>query len=544
MKRFISLLLTVITVLCLSCCKDNENPSSSTAVSDTVASDISSDMSSDLSSDTESVSSTDERYTDMVAREEPVLDKMHFGKVFYRSKQATNIYLVNITELDDDTVNMLRSLQGLVARNHGGAIYLDDGSVASRFWIDYCSSEYGLNFKDSTPSDVINKFARYIKGAVLYSDEVDYEYTVAQNISIQSDYLVATGLSISLVNPALSNKPLVDIRNQFADKKAAYNYIMENCLPTSSTRYLGIVGKSAAFSDYVYAVKALVLDFDFSEKWESDMLSLITGRPDWNETAYVFSDRSVSTALLNVFSANGFAVINVGEFTNCTLFSSITAKYNTRTRKYEMDKLTANKIYVSMYLNVESMADIQQTAYTVWNCKTAASRISVEYYPVLYELAPPIAKWFKQNRTSNDMLISADLGCGSANLSLMDEKTAELFRANNQYFLNASGITVISTDTDMYAADDYDDEMSDLLAPETENNITARMRFTDADSIESWLSTAVPVSKAPMYFLIELPSAEFDGETFTKLGEIITDVKKEREGIFEFVLTENLLEYM
>lgn len=540
MKRMVALFVAILFVLSFASCKGNDISSSSSSVSDSSA-DISSGN-SDVPVD--GTSSVDERYTDMVARNDAALTKMYFGKVFYLPKQVTNIYLIDISEEDSDTIAMLYSLQGVVARNHGGAIYLDNGSDASRFWVDYCSTEYGLNFDNATAGDVIKKFARYIKGAVLYSNDVPYEYTVAENLAIQSDYLVATGETISLINPVLSNKPLLDIRKQFSDKKSAYNYILENCVQTSSIRYLGLMSKESAFSDYAYAVKALILDFDFTEEWEIEMLSFIIGRPDWYQTAYVFSDRTVSTALQNVFSTNGFSIISAGDFANCTMFSSVSAKYNTRTRKYDMEKLDSNKIYVSMYLNVESMADVQKTAYTVWNSKTSVSRISVEYFPVLYEIAPPIAKWFKQNRTSSDMLISADLGCGSANLSLMDPKTAELFKNNNRYFLDACDITVMTDGADIKKADDYDEELNDLLGAEPETTITAKMRFADQDSLESWLNTAVPVSKEPMYFLIELQSVDFDGEAFDDLGNIISKVQRKRVGVFQFVLIENLLEYM
>ncbi len=539
MKRLIAVFLTALLVISFASCKDNGGTEDSSSISD---SGVDSSTLSETSSD--GTVSADERYTDMVAREDAVLSKMYLGKVFYRPKQVADIYHIDISEENSDTIAMLYSLQGVVAKNHGGAIYLDDGSDASRFWVDYCSTEYGLNFDKATAGEVIKKFARYIKGAVLYSTDIAYEYTVAQNIAIGSDYLVATSETISLVNPVLSTKPLLDIRNQFADKKSAYDYIIENCLQTSSTRFIGLMGKESAFSDYVYSVKALVLDFDFSEEWEAEMLGLIIGRPDWNETAYVFSDRTVSTALQNVFSTDGFSIISAGNFANCTMFSSVSAKYNTRTRKYDMEKLTSNKIYVSMYLNVDSMADVQNTAYTVWNSKTSVSKISVEYFPVLYELAPPIAKWFKQNRTSSDMLISADLGCGSANISLMDEKTAELFKENNKYFLESSGITVITDGTDMHTVEEYDEEINDLLGTEPENTITAKMRFADQDSLESWLNTAVPVSEEPMYFLIELQSADFDREVFEDLGSIISRVQRKRVGVFQFVLTENLLEYM
>lgn len=544
MKRLVALMLCVIVTLVFVSCGDTVSGHSSTTQSESITSAVSSDDSSNSSTSSDCVSSVDERYVDMVAREKTILKNMNFGKVFYRAAQATDIYLIDIANEDVDTVATLRSLQGLVARHFGGAIYLDDGSNASKFWIEYCSSEYGLYFEKSTPAQVIKRFSKYIKGAVLYSPDIPYEFTVAQNTAIQSDYLVATGLSVSLVNPALTNKPLIDIRGQFKNKKDAYKYIIENCLKTSSTQYIGILNQNAAFSDYVYSVKSLVLDFDFSESWESEMLSYIIGRPDWNETAYVFTDRAISNALLNVLSADGFATINTGWFANCTLFSSVTASYNGRTIKHDIKSLDENKIYVSMFLNVESMSDIQQTAYNVWNHKTGASRISVEFYPIMYELAPPIAKWYRQNLTANDMLISADLGCGMANLSLMKPETAQLFRNNNQYFLNACGISVISNGMNLHTVDDFNAQLDGMDVVNTENTITASMRFTDLESFETWLNSATPVANAPMYFLIELPSSNFEVDGLNELGTVISTATGKRKGVFEFVLTENLLSYM
>lgn len=151
MKRMFSLLIAVLMLLSFYSCEQTPSDSSSTADSQNESSDISSDISSESSEQSENPSSEDERYADMVAREEVVLGKMSFGKVFYRAAQVTDIYLVDITQEDEETVATLRSLQGLVARNYGGAIFLDDGSTASQFWLEYCSTEYGLYFKKLLP---------------------------------------------------------------------------------------------------------------------------------------------------------------------------------------------------------------------------------------------------------------------------------------------------------------------------------------------------------------------------------------------------------
>ena len=544
MKRMFSLLIAVLMLLLFASCEQTPSDSSSTAGSQNESSDISSDISSESSEQSENPSSEDERYADMVAREEVVLGKMSFGKVFYRAAQVTDIYLVDITQEDEETVATLRSLQGLVARNYGGAIFLDDGSTASQFWLEYCSTEYGLYFKKATPAETVKHFSKYIKGAVEYSPDVSYEHTVAQNIAIQSDYVTVTGLSVSLVNSALTNKPLIDIRGLFKDKKSAYDYIMEKCLPTSSTRYLGLLSEDAAFFDYAYAVKALVLNLDFSESWETEMLSLLIGRPDWNDTAYVFTDHTVSSALANVFSADGFAVINMGSFSNSTVFSSASIEYNRHYASYENRALSESRIYASLYYNIESAADIQQTAYMVWSHKSEALSLSLEFYPIMYELAPPIAKWYRQNLTTNDMLVSADLGCGTANLSLMDEETALKFRQNNEYFLNVCDITVVSDSDHLYTAEEYYSQFDGLLVTEPSNTVNGVMRFTDTAGFENWLKSATPMQSSPMYFLIELPHTAFSGEDIGALSTIITETLRERKGVFEFVLTENILLYM
>lgn len=544
MKRLFSALLAALVVFIAVGCDGNNDGSSSLPTSEDFTSDTTSTPSSSLESSSSDISSVDERYIDMVAREDVVLENMTCGRVFYNPASSTDIYCINISEETEDTVATLRSLQGLVARYAGGAIYLDDGSFASSFWMEYCSSEYGLYFKPTTAKEVVSKFAKYIKGAIVYSSDVSYEYTVAQNVAVQSDYLVATGLSLPLIDSALTNKPLIDIRGIFDNKKDAYNYVMENCMQTSSVRYFGLIKSGAPFSDYLYAVKALCFDFDFSESWEAEMLSYIIGRPDWNDTPYVFVDRPISSALSNIFSSNGFAVISTGDFANCTVYSSIMVNYNSRTAKHSNKSLTANKIYAALYLDASSMQDVQDKIYVMWNVKTMSARISAEFYAELYELAPPIAKWFMQNMTSNDMLISADLGCGSANLSLMDSETAAKFRENNDYFIKACGISVVSDGKTLHRAEEYSEMLDGMVMPDPISNITANMRFNDITSFNGWLSSVVPSDTSPMYFLIELPSAEFDRDDYTRLCDYIDTALPERENEVEFVLSENLLRYM
>lgn len=537
MKRIVSALVSILLLLSLvSCTEPSNSPHTDSNLSELISSD-------GLSSQATS-SEIDERYEGMIPRTDVSLNKMTIENVFYSTAEVTDICLIDVSELDADTVETLRSLQGLVARNLGGAIYLHSGSAADGFWLEYCSTEYGFYFKRTTPADAIKRFSKYIKGAIIYSDDTPYEYTVANNVAIQSEYLVVTENSVSLVNSVLSNKPLIDIRKQFENKREAYDYIIENCLPSSSIRFLGFAGKGTAFADYLYAIKALVLDFDFSEEWETEMLSHLVGRPDWYDVSYVFTDRNLSTALVNTFSASGFGIINAGNFTNTTLLASASIEYSSNNTKYENKKLDKNMIYASIHYNVDSLSDVQRTAYTVWSHKSTNSAISVEFYPVLYEIAPPIAKWFRQNRTTNDMLVSGDLGCGLANLSVMDPTTAIKFRKINEYFLKMCGIDVVSDGQKVYTLSSFNDMLDGLVTPETESNITASMSFVDVEGFENWISNAEPISNAPMYFLIDLSATNFTGYEFVQVDKIVTRILKNKKDVIKFVHVKNILQYM
>ena len=537
MKRIISVLILICLLLSLVSCTESSNlPGTDSDLSELISSD---EFSSEATS-----SEFDERYEGMISRSDVSLNKMTIENVFYSTAEVSDICLIDVSELDADMVETLRSLQGLVARNLGGAIYLHSGSASDEFWLEYCSTEYGFYFKRTTPAEAIKRFSKYIKGAIIYSDDSPYEYTVAHNVAIQSEYLVVTENLVSLVDSVLTNKPLIDIRNQFNTKREAYDYIIENCLPQSSIRFLGFAGKGTAFADYLYAMKALVIDFDFSEDWENEMLSYLIGRPDWYEVSYVFADRNLSTALVNNFSANGFGIINAGNFTNTTLLASASIEYNSNKNKYDDKKLNKNMIYASIHYNVESLSDVQRTAYTVWSHKSASSSISVEFYPVLYEIAPPIAKWFRQNSTTNDMLVSADLGCGTANLSVMEPSTAYKFRKINEYFLKMCGIDVISDGKKIYTLNGFNDMMDGLVADETQSNITASMSFTDVEGFENWISNVQPISNAPMYFLIDLHASDFTGYEFVQVDKILTGLLKNKKDVIKFVHVKNILQYM
>ena len=536
MNRIVSALVSILLLLSLvSCAKPSNSPQTDSNLSDLSSDGISSEAAS---------SEIDERYEGMVPRSDATLNKMTVKNVFYSTAEVSDICLIDVSELDDDMVETLRSLQGLVARNLGGAIYLHSGSAADEFWLDYCSTEYGFYFKRTTPADAIKRFSTYIKGAIIYSNDTPYEYTVANNVAIQSEYLVVTENSVSLVDSVLANKPLIDIRKQFKSKREAYDYIMENCLPSSSIRFLGFVGKGNAFTDYLYAIKALVLDFDFTEEWENEMLSYLVGRPDWYEVSYVFTDRNLSSALVNTFSASGFGIINAGNFTNTTLFSSASIEYLNNNMKYSNKELDKNMIYASIHYNVDSLSDVQRTAYTVWSHKSTNSAISVEFYPALYEIAPPIAKWFRQNRTANDMLVSADLGCGIANLSVMNPSTASKFRGINEYFLKMCGIDVVSDGQKVYTLNSFNDMLDGLTVPETESNITALISFTDVDGFKNWISAVEPISSAPMYFLIDMSASNFTGYEFIQVDKIVTEIIKNKKDVIKFVHVKNILQYM
>ena len=201
-------------------------------------------------------------------------------------------------------------------------------------------------------------------------------------------------------------------------------------------------------------------------------------------------------------------------------------------------------IYASIHYNVDSLSDVQRTAYTVWSHKSTNSAISVEFYPVLYEIAPPIAKWFRQNRTTNDMLISADLGCGLANLSVMKPSTASKFRKINEHFLKMCGIDLVSDGQKIYTLGSFNDMLDGLTAPETESNITASISFIDVDGFKNWISKVEPISNAPMYFLIDMSAVNFTGYEFVQVDKIITEILKNKKDVIKFVHVKNILQYM
>lgn len=357
-------------------------------------------------------------------------------QAFYAPRHADCVYTLDISGLDKDTVDMLRTLQGLIARYDGGALYLI-GSDADRFWKNYAANEIGLYFQETTVEALLARYAGRIAGVVLYTPET-YEYETAFNMAMLSDRLIATE-EVARRYALLALGRVSDLRHMYADQRAAYDAVL-HLLP-ATVEYGYWLGESGAFADYAYAVRAPM--FRLAPEERAAWLDAVSIGQEANPfRGVIFTEENLDRAPT---SEKGLGLLNVKGFGNATFFSSVTT-----TKKYtpKTSAVTApggeGLTYATLLLRAESLGDTVNRDYAVWQSQSGQVPVSYEFPTALSELAPMIVMWYQGASVDNSRLVAGGW-CGVEEKSVSYTAYRKWHTVNNA-MMAACGLNVAVTD--------------------------------------------------------------------------------------------------
>ena len=538
-------------------------PSASHTSSDASPVGDASQISSDASELTESASSALSGETS--SQDEPPTPTVRPSAMsrltaFYAPRQASCVYTVDAASLDRDTVDMLRTLQGLLARCDAASFYLI-GDESDYFWRTYAGSEMGVYFRQTTVEQLIGQFADRIGGLILYSADT-FEYETAFDLAFLTDAVIATEEVARRYGLAAYGR-VTDLRGAYADRQAAYADVAARM--TEPAEYYYLSGTARSFADYAYAVHAPMFCFT-GEAWEASFLATLTEREGNPKPAVVFAD-SDAPALRDRLSMAGFGLLNVNGFANATFFSSVSS-----TRRYTPRQPTVNapapdgSVCVSFLLTSDSVGDALTVDYRVWSEQNGSIPVAYAFPVALCELAPMVTAWYNAACAGNSRLIAR--GWCDINEKIVSYDVYRKWHDVNNAMLSACGTAVSLTDAlreDTIYGEDYGafsladgilvtDGSGDGSVWKSKNTpVIVTVNARSLPALDAWLASAAATYR-PLYFDVAvsmsvfaqpyeiLPEDPADEPTYLSFDDVVNGHVDEEGSPLRLLSVENLME--
>ena len=439
MKRLICILLALMCLASLVACDSDTGSSSRPSKRPSSSSSVSNDPSSSSSS-SPSVQSP-ESSSQVSSQQPPVIRPTTMTKrtAFYSPRQAVCVYTVSAEGLDADTLSMLRSLQGLIARYDSAALYIIEDS-ADLFWKNYASDEMGIYFQSATVESVIARYSSLINGVVIYTPET-YEYEVAFNMAVQSDKLIATE-QVARRYALTAIGQISDVRNLYKDKQAAYSQLLYDS--GEAWEYLCLSGEGSDFADYAYATGALMLNLDMQVDWEKAMLESLLQREGWSLPAVAFIEQKPD-GLVTLLSTFGFGALQIGGFSNATFLSSVTTAKKFNAKQPSVNTAGAEgTAYLSFLIRSGTLGDTVKSDYAVWSAQSGNIPASYEMPLALAELAPAVVMWYSDASVDKSRLVAR--GWTDIDQKAMPYELYRKWHNVNNTLMSSVGLGIVTTE--------------------------------------------------------------------------------------------------
>jgi len=434
-------------------------------------------------------------------------------------KPARQIYSVDITEQDMDTVVFLRQLQGLVSKNETASIYLISND-ADKYWLDYLCDELGAYSTEITVEQLVALYENFIKTIVVYSSQCN-EFSFAWNDAIRREDAVCVEYSVADKFELLNNREIISICGIFTDEKASYESVFGMIEADSSQRVFMSLDSDSEFIDYAYACNAFALPACVDE-WSVEFVRQQLANRSCDDLGIVFTDESVNNNVLSMYSTFGFGNIPVNEFANSTVFSSISIDYRFEKPKVHNSVAKKGNMYISLIVDCINAGDILNNGYLICNAKREDYCVAFEYPLFMSRLAPATLLWYSVNSSQKGDSLIPDGDWLNVDRSVLSDDLYKLWISVNSYLINQCGMGVAVTDTIL--SDDnneylslqsvdgiiyYSSESLSGIYSSSKKPVLLAQRLDELSALETSLNTIDIDKSYPLYFIYSLPSSEY-----------------------------------
>ena len=453
------------------------------------------------------------------------IGNMTFETAFYKPRIGTSIYNTDITKASDYEILAVRCLQGLVSREQSAQIYLSNDANDS-FWLSRFRDEYGFVVKNITLSDMLTQFGGVVENIVIYNSENEHSkmsavYTASLNNGVAVPQEYASNFAVYFKNAAI-----IDTQTAVSTADAC----VDGALSTAQGMYAAAVDEDCEFIDYLYAVKAPIVCADDN----TSALEKLLKSDKFERPAVLFCDED---KYLKLASQNGFGTLDIGGFSNSTLFSSFT---NTDVSKGATDGVGRYSEEVEKYVSIEIVTEQSDFAdsfsYLLKNSRRGSTAITLNLSPAIYELAPPVANWYEAGRRAATSLSASMLGYMNVDISEMDEKHLKTYFERSQAFINAFGFKIADVNASADELAVISENLPNINLLSSENSTVTVINI---DNIYSFSDFKLPEADLPFY-CIRVNAEDITTSTFQQLENLVAHFQEKNDNT-EFILCEDLL---
>lgn len=423
--------------------KHKNNKEVSSTVSDNDDNTGSDDIFSDISFDPTSDVSGDSTSSDV---ERKIIETQDLkGKVYFTDyKTAKTLYYINIDNLDVAIVDMLMSLQGIVAKEES-QIFLYQSSEKIVF--DTLKETYGIKMiKVDDPWELVDKFKGhlnkngYVRYIVYNENELYFDepfapdsVNVAATIAGQENYLM---VDESLVSTAWAHG-LVEREN--ALKYDGYMIFNKYKDKVNQRVFASIANYNHSLYDVAVSLGCMVYCGDEME-W---MLSQL------EQDGYVIGWYANEGAGVKIASLNGYSTLALDWAKNFTVYAGL--EHESLKQKNSIKYAQENKKDVHYVTFIMSDGDnlnydlSMMTSNSYYGTKSHGDiPFGWSYSPATYEWLPIATKYLYSNMSYNDNFLASVSGYGYMHPDIYPEDKLESFAKRTAEYMKMTDMKYIT----------------------------------------------------------------------------------------------------
>ncbi len=364
----------------------------------------------------------------------------------YMAKSSNTLY----SNTSNEVKYAMVTLQGLVNRTRPQIIMMSDAQEGLETWAKELVGE-GLYTKTTDYIYMVNKYKSYIKGMIVYNENVTDTMNIATSIAGATDCIVVNSSLAAELKSKCGLSVKLDFNNvsSVTDNISAYNYLYTYYYKTGLLNKRLIIGLNPTSNvtynrDLAVATKSAVLWLEPNnsneaavlDKFYSEAMTGVTYNMGW----WPQEDTGVCYA-----TKNGVATIPSDYFENMTV-------YMAGSKELDIPEVPAkpeleNKIYVALaFSDGDNTQYNQHTMKIRWSSSTRQKYpISWTISPALYYCAPQMLNYYYKT-AGNSSLISGPSGMGYTKTTRWRYKEGFLskYTAVTNKVLELTGINIIT----------------------------------------------------------------------------------------------------
>ena len=258
------------------------------------------------------------------------------------------------------------------------------------------------------------KYRGNVKKIFLYDPKKDWSFYLAMMASAQQQGLPLTAaMRDSLVKDGAWTGTVVDYRDMWATRIAAYDWALVNLMPNCARKSIFVIKYhfSIPLFDYAIATKGFVFWLDFNDAAETAEIEKILGAGQYAVGASLMGYANVEDHANKVANKFGIGYVASDYYANGSFWASFPNKTYSQARNPGI-VAEKNKVYVCfLWSDGDNVQFDQNGIYAIWKDPARGSiPVGTPLNPGLQELNSPLMDYFYNNRKPNDELISGPCG--------------------------------------------------------------------------------------------------------------------------------------